>query len=111
MTVGKAEDEDVAGKGRGLTKGEMSELTLVRSHELWGTFVSQLAVARARHDYTVRIPEQYQLFTTVTPQSGVMSGIVSTECTVIIDGGMRRWYEQNVTCAPVLLRKSPPALR
>ena len=33
-SVGKAEDEDVAGKGRGLTKGEMSELTLVRSHVL-----------------------------------------------------------------------------
>ena len=33
-SVGKAEDEDVAGKGRGLTKGEMSELTLVRSHGL-----------------------------------------------------------------------------
>ena len=47
-SVGKAEDEDVAGKGRGLTKGEMSELTLVRSHGLWGTFVSQLAVVRAR---------------------------------------------------------------
>ena len=30
-SVGKAEDEDVAGNGRGLTKGEMSELTLVRS--------------------------------------------------------------------------------
>jgi hypothetical protein len=47
-SVGKAEDEDTAGKGRGLTKGEMSELTLVRSHVLWGTFVSQLAVVRAR---------------------------------------------------------------
>ena len=49
-SVGKAEDEDVAGKGRGLTKGEMPELTLVRSHGLWGTFVSQLAlpVVRAR---------------------------------------------------------------
>ena len=39
-SVGKAEDEDVTGKGRGLTKGEMSELTLVRPHGLWGTFVS-----------------------------------------------------------------------
>ena len=47
-SVSKAEDEDVAGKGRGLMKGEMSELTLVRSHGLWGTFVSQLAVVRAK---------------------------------------------------------------
>ena len=49
-SVGKAEDKDVAGKGRGLTEAEMSELTLVRSHALcsWGTFVSQLAVVKAR---------------------------------------------------------------
>ena len=47
-SVGTAEDEDLTGNGRGLTKGEMSELTLVRSHRLWGTFVSQLAVVRAR---------------------------------------------------------------
>ena len=35
-SVGKAEDENVAGKGSGLTKGEISELTQVRSHVLWG---------------------------------------------------------------------------
>ena len=50
-SVGKSEDNDVTGKGRGLTKGEMSELTLVTSHVLWETFVLQLAVVRARsHD-------------------------------------------------------------